>query len=448
MSNTCQICCENFNKQKHTRVKCEFGDCGFEVCKECCRSYILANSSDAHCMNCKKIWSRGFLVRNLNRSFVLDEYSKHRKALLVQQEMAKMPETMPLAEREKECQKEEMVIKDLSKEIKILHDQINKLKDQQYRHQKNINKIRNNEPEKKKFIMPCPQSDCRGFLSTKYKCELCKIYACPTCLEVIGYTPDDEHTCNEDCVKNAEAIKKDTKPCPDCGVRIYKISGCDQMWCTQCKVAFSWKTGKIEKGTVHNPHWYEWQRNNNNGVVERNPNDAPGNCNNLISYGTLDRTICRKIRDLNKDLTTHILHCHRAVAHITHSCIPRIRTRINSVNNNELLRVDYLLGNTTADVLAKQVCSNDAKLQEYTQIIHVFEILTNVGVEMFYQLSRCEKVNKDFVCEVMNKLDEYNKLRVYCNEQLQEVSRTYNHQVVQFDDKWIEQREKFKLVKK
>ena len=67
---------------------------------------------------------------------------------------------------------------------------------------------------------------------------------------------------------------------------------------------------------------------------------------------------------------------------------------------------------------------------------------------MFHQLSRCEKVNKDFVCEVINKLDEYNKLRVYCNEQLQEVSRTYNHQVVQFDDRWREDRQKFKLLKK
>jgi hypothetical protein len=30
------------------------------------------------------------------------------------------------------------------------------------------------------------------------------------------------------------------------------------MWCPQCHTAFRWSTGEIERGAIHNPHYYEW----------------------------------------------------------------------------------------------------------------------------------------------------------------------------------------------
>lgn len=35
---------------------------------------------------------------------------------------------------------------------------------------------------------------------------------------------------------------------------------CDQMYCTICHTAFSWRTGQIETGRVHNPHYYQHLR--------------------------------------------------------------------------------------------------------------------------------------------------------------------------------------------
>ena len=125
--------------------------------------------------------------------------------------------------------------------------------------------------EKKSFIMRCQVENCQGFLSTQYKCGLCKTNTCPTC-----YTVKDEgHVCNPDDVSSARMIREETKPCPTCTTRIYKIDGCDQMWCIECKTAFSWKSGEIVNGKIHNPHYYEYLRKTQ-GFVPRA--DAPNPC--------------------------------------------------------------------------------------------------------------------------------------------------------------------------
>ena len=50
--------------------------------------------------------------------------------------------------------------------------------------QRNIYRVANDQPqEKKKFIMACANEECRGFLSSAYKCELCKFYTCTKCHE-------------------------------------------------------------------------------------------------------------------------------------------------------------------------------------------------------------------------------------------------------------------------
>lgn len=223
---TCFTCCETYNKSTKCQVTCYFDDCKYSSCKGCVRTYLLNSTNDPHCMNCKKQWNENFVIQSLNRSFIDNDYKKHRKELLVDREISKLPETMNDAEKYKKILIENEKIKENNEKMSELRKQLNELSSQKYEHTLNIRKIQSNQTERKKFIMACPNNHCRGFLSTQYKCDLCNYYTCPDCHEIIGYTKNDEHICNKDSVESAKLIKQETKPCPTCGVRIYKISGC------------------------------------------------------------------------------------------------------------------------------------------------------------------------------------------------------------------------------
>jgi len=80
--------------------------------------------------------------------------------------------------------------------------------------------------EVREFIQRCPGEGCRGYLSTAYKCGVCSKYTCAECLTVKGDNRDAEHTCSEEAKASTAMIRRETKPCPKCGVRIYKIDGC------------------------------------------------------------------------------------------------------------------------------------------------------------------------------------------------------------------------------
>ena len=77
------------------------------------------------------------------------------------------------------------------------------------------------------FVRACPSGDCRGFLSSAWKCGTCEGWACSNCHEYIGKDKNKtEHVCHPDQVASARLLDKETKPCPKCASAIFKISGC------------------------------------------------------------------------------------------------------------------------------------------------------------------------------------------------------------------------------
>ena len=457
IDNDCMVCAEKYNNSTHKEVLCEFGDCNFSACKACVRTYLLNTTTDPHCMQCKKIWTEQFIVAQLNRSFIIADYKTHRRTLLLDREISKLPETMHLAERYKRIDIQRDISLDIANKIKEVKIIMDLLQNELYESNRKTTLILNGkeqvETERKKFIMPCPNNDCRGYLSTQYKCELCTLFTCSACHEIIGYKKDDPHTCKEENVQSAELIKKDTKPCPTCGTRISKISGCDQMWCPECHKAFSWRTGLVDNGTIHNPHFYQYQRDN---AGEHAPPRTPGDvvCGGLCDWTIFNNNILRKIRtgtfvpDTEIELRTRLADIHRCVAHITRVDLQQTRARVREYSEFEELRCKYILNKISKDDFAKTIYRNDAMRKKLTEMLHLYELLSVVGTEFFAKLLDNKNINDAFIKDVIDRMDEYDKLREYCNKQFKMISLTYNQTVPSINKAWAITSKKYNFTKK
>ena len=82
--------------------------------------------------------------------------------------------------------------------------------------------IKSNVVKKRDFIKKCSDPECRGFLSTRWKCGMCQKSTCSDCHEL----KSDDHTCNPDTLATAKLLSMDTKACPKCQTNIFKIDGC------------------------------------------------------------------------------------------------------------------------------------------------------------------------------------------------------------------------------
>lgn len=135
------------------------------------------------------------------------------------------------------------------------------------------------------YLFRCSYDNCNGFVNDKYKCELCRHRYCNKCFAILNddkfnesESHSENHVCKQEDLLTAEEIMKSTKPCPKCASRIFKISGCSQMFCTNCHIGFDYNTGKIITKDFHNPHRMEWLLSNG-----KNVDDTQNNCE-TVSY--------------------------------------------------------------------------------------------------------------------------------------------------------------------
>src|SRR6056300_234451 len=411
---TCGVCCERFNKTNHKKVCCPF--CDFESCRTCTQTYLLSTSEDPHCMSCKKVHNREFVDSFCTKRFRNEEYKKHREQILFERELIRMPETQPYVQR---------ILK--RRELQTLRDHMSHLyikSRRRYHHasetcgqyvdmyltmcifaenahnllRKELEKLRtlpiDASEEATKFVRGCPMDECRGFLDDLWKCGICKQSFCEQSNEVCL----DNHTCDPETVKTMRLINRDTKPCPKCATMIHKIDGCAQMWCTTCQTAFDWRTGKVETGRVHNPHYFEFKRRG------REHGDIP--CGGRPMYREL--------------LEASAPACIMSLNHVVGTAEYQLAYKYGfTYDSNLTLRVDYLMNVISEDQLKRELQRRDKYNSKVRDIQHIYQMFVDTGGDLLRQWM-IDPQKEDEILETAVHLSKYT------NEIITNIRQRYN----------------------
>lgn len=272
--------------------------------------------------------------------------------------------------------------------------------------------------EKRQFIAACPSEDCRGFLSTAYKCGVCSKQFCSSCREL----KIEGHVCDPALVETIKAIVQNSRPCPSCGTAISKVDGCDQMYCTQCFTAYSYNTGKVVTGVIHNPHYYERMRALHGGVVPPQNRPAEIPCGEVTTlHHAYDRLTYQFV-----NRQPIISSAYRLAVHMDYTLlgVPRPQRRDRFLahpaypQNNEELRVKYMLNELTEKQFKQKVQLNDKKHQKELEIRDSYELFKTLVMDFFLS-----NLTDETVPQLPILVEEF------VNNPLKQIAHRYNQKV-------------------
>ena len=386
----CGVCCNKYNK---TRTPITCFKCSFEACNVCVKTYILGSVNDAQCMKCREIWSAEIIDETFSKHWRQTVYRKHRAQVLYDREKSMFPATIEAVQIEKRrrelLQKQEVLKDKLAKLRKKLTELEYELQD--------LGNVKSSKTPKEKIVCKCPKEDCRGFVFQHTKsCAICETKVCVGCFQSV--IERDTHECNPEEKATADLIKRECRACPSCAVPIHRWTGCPMMWCTNCNTAFDWNTlEKIENKNIHNPHYIEYLERNQTG---RNVLDRMCDQNQMPSMNHVN-THLRSV-GIAPQPRTVIQEKHRILLHVEDIEMPRYRVTARD-QDNEDLRVCYLIGDYDETTLKKNLLDREVKLEKKRVVYNILEMAIEASKDIFRRMLSEETKTKTL--DVASELD-------------------------------------------
>ncbi len=276
------------------------------------------------------------------------------------------------------------------------------------------------------FVMRCPLDTCQGFVGTNWKCGLCEAKFCEDCGERVGA---EGHACDPDTASTHRAMRKEAKPCPKCAAMISKIDGCDQMWCTQCQTAFSWRTGEIETNHIHNPHYFQWMRTTGAAAAAAAVNRPVGDCLNLTPRELIDQVVMYFNAPTRRHMpdSFNILVWCRVMRHYEWERRQHQHT-LDQKREDEwrrVLRVKRLVNEITDDQWKDRLQRGEKAAQKEHTIIQVMDLFLQAGVD-FLRDALLE------TADIPAILTQLEALRTFCNDEMEKIRKRFNCDVPRF----------------
>jgi hypothetical protein len=454
----CGVCC----LLAKDYIKCVY--CSEKACFDCYETYLLDQHVDK-CMFCNKNWSYEFVQANFRPAFINGKYKDKKKVLMFEREKALLPATQTeLAEEErykaytmkqrvlqtrvkviqndikhyskiararastkKEKDEALTMIDELLEKVSKLRDKSRGLYTAHYGEGQEEKKV---EEVKREPVIPCSMNDCRGYLTRnnqerKLECGMCKTSHCHKC----RCKKEEEHKCDPNIVETVKLLASDTKPCPKCSIPIFKIAGCDQMFCTGCHTAFSWKTGQIETGHIHNPHYWEY--------LQRQGRDLDG-VRNMVGgvQNNFRNNNCLTLQDVVTEVSsTYFSTFVVSIMHMRHGTVQEA----DNVESNKDLRKRYLLNEIDEKNFKMVLFRREKKKKFDAELVQILNMIYDASKDLIISCyirnfveNRYNKKTKFSIDLHDNVCTEIVNLCTYAEEQVEKLCKRFEYKKPQY----------------
>ena len=413
----CEICTES--KRKDQMARCIH--CVQESCKKCFAQYLMVDGTKPKmcCMFCSSTLSKEYIRGNTTKN----EYIQIRKRVLLyefnQKVMSEKHVIMQMdAVRKQATSKLNETLKE-RRELKRLID-TNMQRCAELR-----NTIRNPHiTPNTSYVKHCCLAECNAILDDQLRCTQCGYISCENCLS--AYKKDESHHCSKRAMEDAQSLKKEAKPCPQCSTFISKVEGCDQMWCVECKTAFSWRTGAImnsESIMYENPHRSAFLRQQVKGYYhygifykEMEP-----------SYSKLRSHLLKfvKQRELPKDYVHNVMAIKQNVAELHHA-LHTITERVNNTKSESFEdRLRYITHEVNDARMANMLWKHEQHHEKWLALRKILDEYVVKATDQLQELLSQLKATTSTVDTFYHALEPFDTINMQFNMSMDAYSAHY-----------------------